>query len=65
MCLRKNLSVLWPKPLKVIIIFPDDAVARKLITVYNFRSQRSHLNYLFLSNVYSFDAIEFSMKHKY
>ena len=43
----------------------EDAVARNLIIVYNFSSQRPHLNYLFLSNVYSFDTIEFSMKHKY
>ena len=48
-----------------IIILPDDAVAQNLIIVYNFSSQRPHLNYLFLSNVYSFDTIEFSMKHKY
>ena len=48
-----------------IFLIPDDAVARKLIIVYNFSSQRPHLNYPFLSNVYSFDAIEFSMKHKY
>ena len=33
--------------------------------IYNFSSQRPHLIYLFLSNVYSFDTIEFSMKHKY
>ena len=43
----------------------EDAVARNLITAYNFSSQRPHLNYLFLSNAYSFDTIEFSMKHKY
>ena len=48
-----------------IFLIPDDAVARNLIIVYNFSSQRPHLNYLFLSNVYSFDTIEFSMKHKY
>ena len=41
----------------------EDAVARNLIIVYNFSSQRPHLNYLFLSNVYSFDTFEFSMKH--
>ena len=46
-------------------LIPDDAVARDLIIVYNISSQRPHLNYLFLSNVYSFDTIEFSMKHKY
>ena len=46
-------------------LIPDDAVARNLIIVYNISSQRPHLNYLFLSNVYSFDTIEFSMKHKY
>ena len=43
----------------------EDAVARNLITAYNFSSQRPHLNYLFLSNAYSFDTIEFSMKNKY
>ena len=32
---------------------------------FNFSSQRPHLNYIFLSNVYSFDTMEFSMKHKY
>ena len=48
-----------------IFLIPDDAVARNLVIVYNFSSQKPHLNYLFLSNVYSFDAIEFSMKHKY
>ena len=48
-----------------IFLLPDDAVAQNLIIVYNFSSQRRHLNYLFLSNDYSFDTIEFSMKHKY
>ena len=48
-----------------IFLIPDDAVARNLTIVYNFSSQRPRLNYLFLSNVYSFDTIEFSMKHKY
>ena len=48
-----------------IFLIPGDAVAQNLIIVYNFSSQRTHLNYLFLSNVYSFDTIEFSMKHKY
>ena len=48
-----------------IFLIPDDAVARNLIIVYNFSSQRPHLNYRFLSYVYSFDTIEFSMKHKY
>ena len=38
-------------------LIPDDAVARDLIIVYNISSQRPHLNYLFLSNVYSFDTI--------
>ena len=47
-----------------IFLIPNDAVAQNLIIVYNFSSQRPHLNYLFLSNVYSFDTIEFSMKHK-
>ena len=41
---------------------PDDAVARNLIIIFNFSSQRPYLNYIFLSNVYSFDTMEFSMK---
>ena len=45
-------------------LIPDDAVARNLIIIFNFSSQRPHLNYIFLSNVYSFDTMEFSMKHK-
>ena len=49
-----------------IFLIPNDAVARNLIIAYNFSSQRPYLNYLFLSNVYSFDTIvEFVMKHKY
>ena len=48
-----------------IFLIPDDAVARNLIIIFNFSSQRPHLNYIFLSNVYSFDTMEFSMKHKY
>ena len=44
---------------------PDDAVARNLIIIFDFSSQRPHLNYTFLFNVYSFDTMEFSMKHKY
>ena len=48
-----------------IFLIPDDAVARNVIIIFNFSSQRPHLNYIFLSNVYSFDTIEFSMKHKY
>ena len=47
-----------------IILIPDDAVVRKLIIIFNFSSWRPHLNYIFLSNVYSFDTMEFSMKHK-
>ena len=47
-----------------IFLIPDDAVARNLIIIFNFSSQRPHLNYIFLSNVYSFDTMEFSMKHK-
>ena len=45
-----------------IFLIPDDAVARNLIIIFNFSSQRPHLNYIFLSNVYSFDTMEFSMK---
>ena len=48
-----------------IFLIPNDAVAQNLIINYNFSSQRLHLNYLFLSNAYSFDTIEFSMKNKY
>ena len=47
-----------------IFPIPDDAVARNLIIIFNFRSQRPHLNYSFLSNVYSFATMEFSKKHK-
>ena len=47
-----------------IFPIPDDAVARNLIIILNFSSQRPHLNYIFLCNVYSFDTMEFSMKHK-
>ena len=41
-----------------IFLIPDDTIARN----FNFSSQRPHLNYIFLSNVYSFDTMEFSMK---
>ena len=47
------------------LFIPDDAVARNLIIIFNFSSQRPHLNYTFLSNVYSFDTTEFSMNYKY
>ena len=47
-----------------IFLIPDDAVARNLIIISNFSSQKPHLNDIFLSNVYSFDTMEFSMKHK-
>ena len=47
-----------------IFLIPDDAVAWNLIIIFNFSSQRPHLNYIFLSNVYSFDTMEFSMKQK-
>ena len=47
-----------------IFLIPDDAVARNLIIIFNFSSQRPYLNYIFLSNVYSFDTMKFSMKHK-
>ena len=47
-----------------IFLIPDDVVARNLIIIFNFSSQRPHLNYIFLSNVYSFDSREFFMKHK-
>ena len=33
-----------------IFLIPDDAVARNLIIIFNFRSQRPHLNYIFLSS---------------
>ena len=39
-------------------------VARNLIIIFNFSSQIPHLNYIFLSNVYSFATMEFSKKHK-
>ena len=38
--------------------------AQNLIIIFNFSSQRPHLNYIFLSNIHSFDTMEFSMKHK-
>ena len=47
-----------------IFLIPDDAVAHNLIIIFNFSSQRPHLNYIFLSYVYSFHAMEFSMKRK-
>ena len=47
-----------------IFLIPDDAVARTLINIFNFSSQRPHLNYIFLSKVYSFDTMESSMKDK-
>ena len=34
-----------------------DAVSRNLIIIFNFSSKRPHLNYIFLSNVYSFDTM--------
>ena len=40
-----------------IFLIPDDAVAGNLIIIFNFSSQRPHLNYIFLSNVYSFDNL--------
>ena len=43
-----------------IFPFPDDAVARKLIVIFIFSSRRPQLNYIFLSNVYSFATMEFS-----
>ena len=39
-------------------------VARNLIIIFYFRSQRPHLNYIFLSKVYSLATMEFSKKHK-
>ena len=39
------------------------SVARNFLIIFNFSSQRPHLNYIFLSNVYSFHTMEFSMKH--
>ena len=47
-----------------IFLIPDGAVAQNLIIIFNFSNQRPHLNYIFLSYVYSFDTMEFSMKHK-
>ena len=49
-----------------IFLISDNAVARNfIIIIFNFSSQRRHLNCIFLSNVYSFDTMEFAMKHKY
>ena len=47
-----------------IFLIPKDPVARNLIIIFHFSSQRPHLNYIFFSNVYSFDTMEFSKKHK-
>ena len=47
-----------------IFLIPDDAVAQNLIIIFNFSNQRPHLNYIFLPYVYSFDTMEFCMKHK-
>ena len=47
-----------------IFLIPDDGVGRNLIIIFDFSSQRPHLNYIFLSNVYSFDTMEISKKHK-
>ena len=51
-----------------IFLNPDDVafiVARNLIIIFNFSSQRPHLNCIFLSNFYSFDTMEFFIKHEY
>ena len=42
-----------------MFLIPDDAVARNLTIIFNFSSQRPHLNYIFLQ----FDTMEFSMKN--
>ena len=47
-----------------IFLIPDGAVAQNLIIIFNFSNQRPHLNYIFVSYVYSFDTMEFCMKHK-
>ena len=47
-----------------VFLIPDDAVARNLIIIFNFSSRRPHLNYIFLSDVYSLDTMEISMKPK-
>ena len=36
-----------------IFLIPHDTVAQNLIIIFNLSSQRPHLNYIFLSNVYS------------
>ena len=58
-----NFSLMYITTQNIFLI-PDDAFARNLIIIFIFSSQRPHLNYIFLSNVYSFDAMEFSMTHK-
>ena len=45
-----------------IFLIPDDAVTQNLIIIFNFSSQRPHLNYSFLSNVCCFDTMEYSMR---
>ena len=44
--------------------FGWSAKARNVTCIFNFSSQRPQLNYTLLSCVYSFDTIEFSIKHK-
>ena len=46
-------------PREIFFLIPDDVVARDLIIIFNFSIQRPHLNYIFLSNVYSFDRVRF------
>ena len=45
-----------------IFPIPDGAVAQNLIIIFNFSNQRPHLNYIFVSYVYSFDTMEFCVK---
>ena len=48
-----------------IFLIPDGAVSQNLIIIFNFSNQRPHLNYFFLSYVYSFDTMEFSARFPY
>ena len=68
--LRFSHILLYPQFFLVYItsqnIFPipDEIVVRNSIIIFIFSSRRPHLNYIFLSNVYSFATMEFSKKHK-
>ena len=59
-----NFFLMYITTQNIFFFIPDDAIARRFNYYFNFSSQWPHLNYIFLSNVYSFDTMEFSMKYK-